>query len=91
MENEKTAETVLPKKSGKKKRGKVAKIYKMHQEGKSVKEIAEKTGTNERLVRSYIWRASNPEKYRQLLQRYFEKKRQKRHDESAKEAANNSH
>lgn len=60
-----------------KKEGKIAKVYRLSQEGVSVKEIAEKTKLNERLVRSYIWRMQNPQKYKALVDRYFEKKKGK--------------
>jgi hypothetical protein len=49
----------------------------MHQKGVSVKEIARKTKLSERIVRSYIWRAKNPAKYKALLNRYREKKKTK--------------
>ena len=52
-----------------KKNGKVAEVYAMHQKGVKVKEIAEKMKLSERVVRSYVWRAGNPEKYRSLLKR----------------------
>lgn len=60
-----------------KKKGKIAQVYKLHKKGVSVKEIAEKLKIKETLVRSYIWRSNNPEKYRLLLQKYFKKKRDK--------------
>jgi cell shape-determining protein MreC len=41
---------------------------------------------SERIVRSYVWRAANPEKYKALLQRYFAKKRQKHENEEIKKA-----
>jgi DNA-binding NarL/FixJ family response regulator len=43
------------------KKGKVAEVYAMHQKGVSIKEIAEKMKLSERIVRSYIRRAKNPE------------------------------
>lgn len=73
-----------------KKKGKIAQVYKLHQKGASVKEIAEKMKLSERIVRSYIWRVANPEKYKALLQRYFEKKRQKQETEEIKLAVNNA-
>jgi ribosomal protein S6 len=73
----------------KKKKSKIAQVYKMHQKGAGVKEIAEKMKLSERVVRSYIWRAKNPEKYKALLQRYFEKKRQKKETEAIKAAVKN--
>jgi DNA-binding NarL/FixJ family response regulator len=54
------------KKSKKKKKGKIAEVYRLHQKGMSVKEIAEKMKLKESLVRAYIWRMKNPEKYRKL-------------------------
>jgi DNA-binding CsgD family transcriptional regulator len=56
-------------------RAKVEQVYQMRQKGASVKEIAEKMKLSERVVRSYIWRAKNPDKYRVLLKRYHEKKK----------------
>jgi len=72
-----------------KKKGKVAQVYRMHQKGISVKEIAEKMKLSERIVRSYIWRMKNPEKFRALLKRYFERRRQKKETEAIKAAAKN--
>lgn len=59
------------------KKGKVAEVYSMQQKGASVKEIARKMKLDERIVRSYIWRAKNPQQYRALLKRYYEKKKAK--------------
>jgi hypothetical protein len=58
-----------------KKEGRIAKAYRLHQEGLKVKEIATKMKLNEWVVRAYIWRAENPEKYKALLKRYHEKKK----------------
>lgn len=77
------AEVTKPKQQ--KKKGKIAQVYKMHQKGVSVKDIAGKMKLSETIVRSYIWRAANPDKYRTLLARYFEKKRQKQENEKIKE------
>lgn len=74
MENEREPAKVEEPKT-KKRKGKIAKVFKLHQEGKSAKEIAEKMKIKETLVRSYIWRAANPEKYAELLKRYFAKKK----------------
>jgi predicted transcriptional regulator len=74
----------------KKKLGKVARVAKLFKEGLSVKEVAEKTGLSQRVVRSYKWRAENPEKYKALLQRYFEKRRQKKENEAIKAVVENS-
>ena len=57
-----------------KKLGKIQQVYRLHQKGLSVKEIADKMKISERLVRSYLWRSANPEKYKELLKRYFTKK-----------------
>ena len=65
-----------------KKKGKIAKVYRLHQKGLSVKEIAEKMKLKESLVRSYIWRMKNPEKYKALVKRYFERKRQKKENQA---------
>lgn len=82
MESE--PEETQPKKA----KGKIAKVYALHQKGKTVKEIAEKLGLGERVVRSYIWRKQNPSKYAELLKRYFEKKKIKAaSDEQKKEEA----
>jgi predicted transcriptional regulator len=70
-----------PKPKQKKKKGKIRRVYEMHQKGVSVKEIAEKMKISERVVSSYIWRAANPEKYKELLNRYFAKKREKQENE----------
>jgi ribosomal protein S6 len=59
------------------KEGRVAKAYRLSQEGLKPKEIAKKMKLDERIVRSYIWRAKNPEKYKELLKRYHEKKKAK--------------
>jgi DNA-binding NarL/FixJ family response regulator len=58
-----------------KKKSKVEQVYQMSQKGASVKEIAEKMTLSEKIVRSYLWRAKNPEKFRALLKRYNEKKK----------------
>ena len=62
------------KKTKRKKKGKIAKVYRLHQEGVSVKEIAKRMKLKENVVRSYIWRKKNPEKYKALLKRYYDKK-----------------
>ena len=60
-----------------KKEGKIAKAYRLHNEGLKVKEIAAKLKIKENVARSYIWRCANPEKYANLLQRYRSKKKAK--------------
>ncbi len=61
-----------------KKEGKIQRVYRFHKEGLKVKEIAEKTKLSERIVRAYIWRSANPEKYKALLKRYNDKKKAKK-------------
>jgi len=70
-----------PKPKQKKKKGKVKRVFEMHEKGVSNKEIAQKMNISERVVASYVWRAKNPEKYAELLKRYFAKKRQKQENE----------
>ena len=77
MENENAVKVKESKPRQQKKKGKISQVYKLHQKGISVKEIAEKMKLSERIVRSYIWRAANPEKYKALIKRYFEKKKGK--------------
>ena len=73
------------KKSKKKKKGKIAKVYRLHQEGVSVKDIAEKMELKESVVRAYIWRMNNPEKYKELVKRWYDKKKAKAESEKPKE------
>lgn len=92
MENE-TAEVAagVPQNKQRKKKGKIVQVYALYQKGLSVKEIAEKWRLNERIVRAYIWRMKNPEKYNALVQRYFERKRQKQENETIKTIVKNNH
>lgn len=76
-ENQKEPVQAEKPKTKRKKQGKIAEVYALHQKGVSVKEIAKKKKLSEQVVRSYIWRAKNPEKYKALLKRYFEKKKTK--------------
>lgn len=39
---------------------------------------------SERLVRAYIWRMKNPEKYKALLSEYLAKRRQKQENQEIK-------
>ena len=73
-----------------KRKGKIAKVYKLHLKGKSVKEIGEEMKLSERVVKAYLWRCANPQKYRALLQRYYSKKRQKQQNAKIKPAVNNA-
>lgn len=45
-----------------KKEGRIAKVYRLHQEGVSIKEIAKKMKPSQRIVGAYIWRAKNLDK-----------------------------
>jgi hypothetical protein len=71
----------------KKKEGRIQQVWEMSQKGASVKDIAKKTGLRDQIIRSYIWRKQNPEKFKALLKRYFEK-RKKKTLESATEEPN---
>jgi predicted transcriptional regulator len=82
-------EEIQQKEAKQKRKGKIAKVYELHQKGVSVKEIAEKMKLNERIVRAYIWRKQNPDKYKVLLNRYFSKKKQKQENEAIKAIVNN--
>ena len=71
---------VSPKNQGKKprkKKGKIAEVFRLHQKGVSVKEIAEKMKLKESVVRAYIWRMKNPEKYKKLVKKWYDKKKAK--------------
>ena len=74
----------------KKKVGKIARVAKMFKDGLSIKDVSEKTGLSQRVVRSYKWRAENPEAYARVLQRYFAKRKQKKDDEAIKTAVEDS-
>ena len=65
------------KKPKQKKKGKITKVYRLHQQGVSMKEIAEKMKLKESVVRAYIWRMKNPEKYKELVKRWYDKKKAK--------------
>lgn len=58
-----------------KKNGKIQEVWEMNQKGASVKEIAQKMKISERVVRSYLWRKKNPEKFKALLAKYQEKRK----------------
>jgi hypothetical protein len=62
----------------------------MSQKGSTIKDIAKKTGLKEQIVRSYIWRKQNAEKYKALLERYFAKRKKnltKKPEETGKNEA----
>ena len=73
------------KKPKKKKKGKIAEVFRLHQKGVSVKDIAEKMKLKESVVRAYIWRMKNPEKYKELVKRWYDKKKAKAESEKPKE------
>jgi len=90
LENENVNNVEESKPKQRKKKGKIAQVYKLHQKGVSVKEIAEKMKLSERIVRAYVWRAKNPEKFKALVQRYFAKKRRRQEDKEVKLAVRNA-
>ena len=47
-------------------------------EGKDIKQVAEELGIKVQLARSYKWRAENPEKFKAMLKRYFDKRKAKK-------------
>ena len=55
-------------------------------EGKAIKQVAEELGIKVQLARSYKWRAENPEKYKAMLKRYFDKRNAKKAAEAKKAA-----
>jgi hypothetical protein len=67
----------------KKREGKIQQVWDMSQKGSIVKDIAKKTGLSERVVRSYLWRKKNPDKYKALLARYLANKRTKAQEKQA--------
>jgi len=48
--------------------------------------IAEELKISERVARGYVWRAKNPEKFKMLLERYFEKRKAKAKPKAETEA-----
>jgi hypothetical protein len=62
-------------KTKQKKRGRVAEVYELYTKGVSIKAISKRTKLDERVIRSYIWRQKNPDKFSQLLKRYQEKRK----------------
>ena len=79
MKNEKgdVSPKTQEKKPKKKNKGKIAEVFRLHQKGVSVKEIAEKMKLKKSVVRAYIWRTKNPEKYKELVKRWYDKKKTK--------------
>lgn len=86
MEKESEPAKVEEPKSKRKKKGKILRVVQMHKKGATVQEIAEKLDISPRLARSYLWRGLNPEKYKQLLQRYFKKKKERQQVEKKETA-----
>jgi DNA-binding NarL/FixJ family response regulator len=82
-------ENQTAQKPKRKKKSKIQRVYEMRKEGMDVKQISEKMKLSERVIRSYIWRMKNPEAYKALLHRYFEKRRQKKETEAIKAAGKN--
>lgn len=73
-----SAEPQKPKsKRIKKKEGRIAKAYRLHQKGVSITDIAKQMKIKENVVRAYCWRMKNPDAYAALLKRYFEKRKAK--------------
>ena len=56
----------------------------------AVKQLTKELKISERLVRSYLWRARNPEKFKACVDRYFEKKRKAKEAEKAGEKSKDS-
>ena len=83
LEPIKTGQNRQTKPKNKKKQGKIKHVWEMSQKGVSVKDIAKKTGLSERVVRSYLWRKKNPDKYKALLARYLANKRTKAQEKQA--------
>ena len=79
MKNEKgdVSPKTQEKKPKQKKKRKIAEVYRLHQKGVSVKDIAEKMKLKESVVRAYVWRMKNPEKYKELVKRWYDKKKAK--------------
>lgn len=51
----------------------------------AIKDIAEALEISERTTRAYLWRVKEPEKYKALLERYFDKKKAKAQKKQKKE------
>ena len=90
MENQK--ETVPSEnqqnKKKQKKKGKIEQVVALHKKGTSIKDISEKMGISEKVVRSYLWRGQNPTKYKDLLARYYTKRKQKNLEKTDQPASN---
>jgi len=67
------------------KKGKIEKVYRLYTKAieageKSsdvIDQLAKKFKVSKRTIRGYIWRAKNPEKYRAVVQKYFERRKAK--------------
>jgi len=51
----------------------------------AIKDIAEVLEVSQRAIRAYLWRVKEPEKYKALLKRYFDKKKTKAQKKQKKE------
>jgi orotate phosphoribosyltransferase-like protein len=90
LENEKSAQIEQQKEKPKrKKKSKIQRVLELSKKGLDIKQISEKLKISERVARSYLWRAKNPEKYKALLQRYFTKKKLTKENEAIKAAVKN--
>lgn len=69
----------------KKKMGKIERAYNLREQGKSFEQIAKKLNISKRLAYSYWWRKANPEKFKELLKRYYDKKKAKSQKKQKKE------
>lgn len=78
------------KKGGKKmtpKIGKIQRAFNYHEKGKKVAWISKKLELSERTVRAYIWRIGNPKAYKELLARYFAKRKLKAQEAAKKKTS----
>lgn len=65
------------------KEGKIKKVFRLYTKAieageKSsdvIDQLAKKFKVSKRTIRGYIWRVKNPEKYRAIVQKYFERRR----------------
>jgi ribosomal protein S30 len=88
LENEKSAQIEQQKEQPKrKKKSKIQRVLELNQKGMDIKQISEKLKISEKIARSYLWRAKNPQKYQELLKRYFEKRRLRKENEVLQAAA----
>jgi predicted transcriptional regulator len=84
LESEKALTDDSQQQANDKKKGKIAKSTRCMRKGFRQKRVASKMNLSERLVRAYIWRMKNPEKYKALLSEYLAKRRQKQENQEIK-------